>query len=295
MLTKKQFDILVFFSDKKEKVTQREISRVTNISVGTVNKVIHELNDLRCIKDGHITSTGFDMLEPYRVKRAVFMAAGFGSRLVPITLNTPKPLVRINGKRIIDSLLDAVVKVGINEIYIVRGYLSEQFDQLLYKYPMIKFIENPAYNESNNISSAICASSYMKNAYVMDADIWLKNSNLITKYQYASNYLGVPVNITDDWCFNTYNGYIDSIALGGQNCHCWIGISYWDEIDGSKLVGHIKEVYQSPGGKERFWDQVPLEYFKNDYKVFVRDCTFDDVIEIDTFRELKEIDKSYDV
>ena len=69
------------------------------------------------------------------MKRAVFVAAGFGSRMVPITLNTPKPLVRVNGTRIIDTLLDAVVEAGIPEIVIVRGYLGEQFDQLLYKYP----------------------------------------------------------------------------------------------------------------------------------------------------------------
>lgn len=54
----------------------------------------------------------------------------------------------------IDTLLDAVVRVGIEELIIVRGYLYEQFDQLLYKYPNIKFIENFEYNEANNISSA---------------------------------------------------------------------------------------------------------------------------------------------
>ena len=84
-----------------------------------------------------ITDKGLETLEPYRAKRAVFIAAGFGSRMVPITLNTPKPLVRVHGKRIIDSLIDACLEADIREIYIARGYLAEQFDQLLYKYPMI--------------------------------------------------------------------------------------------------------------------------------------------------------------
>lgn len=73
------------------------------------------------ISDGKITDTGFAALEPYRVKRAIFIAAGFGSRLVPITLNTPKPLVRVHGVRIIDSLLDAVSAAGIEEVWLVRG------------------------------------------------------------------------------------------------------------------------------------------------------------------------------
>ena len=130
-----------------------------------------------------MTSAGLEALEPYRVKRAVFIAAGFGSRLVPVTLNTPKPLVRVNGTRMIDTLLDAVVAAGIEEIIVVRGYLSEQFDQLLYKYPQIKFIENPIYNEANNISSLMHVRYLLRQAYVLEADLVLYNPKLITKYQ----------------------------------------------------------------------------------------------------------------
>lgn len=106
-----------------------------------------------------MTEPGREALEPYRVKRAVFLAAGFGSRLIPITFNTPKPLVRIRGERLIDAMIDACLAAGIEEIYIVRGYLAEQFDQLLYKYPTLRFIDNPSYNESKNISSAFSARS----------------------------------------------------------------------------------------------------------------------------------------
>ncbi len=296
MITKKQFDILVYLSDKHESHPQREIAKDTKMSVGTVNKCIAELTNIGYLNDGVITPQGLDALEPYRVKRAVFIAAGFGSRMVPVTLNTPKPLIRVNGKRIITTLLDAVVAAGIPEIYIVRGYLAEQFDQLLYDYPMIKFIENPQYNEANNISSAVCASYLLKNAYVLEADLVLYNPKLITKYQYHSNYLGVPVEKTDDWCFETSeSGVIKKLLVGGVNCHHMFGISYWDEQDGARLVNHIKQVFQAPGGKERYWDQVALEYFKDEYKVHVRECSFEDIIEIDTYNELKALDKTYDV
>lgn len=296
IMTKKQFDVMVYLSDKHTGCSQREIAGATKMSVGTVNRCVTELTECGYLKDGLITPAGLDALEPYRVKRAVFIAAGFGSRMVPVTLNTPKPLIRVNGKRIITTLIDAVLAAGINEIYIVRGYLAEQFDQLLYDYPMIKFIENPMYNEANNISSIACASYLLKNAYVLEADLVLYNPALITKYQYHSNYLGVPVDTTDDWCFDTAdNGVIKKLLVGGTNCHHMFGISYWNEEDGSKLVGHIKSVYQSPGGKERYWDQVALEYYKDEYKVYVRECTFDDIVEIDTFSELKKLDKTYDV
>ena len=295
MITKKQFDILVYLSENGAGETQRTIAQKTGMSVGTVNKIVTELTSDGIISNGKITEKGNSVLDGFRVKRAVCIAAGFGSRVAPITFNTPKPLVRVKGKRIIDSLLDAVIAQGITEIYIVRGYLGEQFDQLLYKYPMIKFIENPVYNEANNISSAYCASYLLKNAYVMEADLLLYNPSLITKYQYSSNYLGVPVDKTNDWCLYTDGGRVTKMAIGGFNCYHMFGISYWTEEDGAKLVEDIKDVYQAPGGKERYWDQVALEYHIDNYNVSVRECSFSDIIEIDTFNELKKIDKTYDM
>ena len=109
----------------------------TGHSLGTVNRVLKDLTEAGYVADGAITNDGVNAMEPYCAKRAIFIAAGFGTRLVPITFNTSKPLVRVHGVRIIDRLIDACLEAGINEIYIVRGYLGELFDQLFYKYPMI--------------------------------------------------------------------------------------------------------------------------------------------------------------
>ena len=132
-LTRKQFDVLEALASAKDRLTQRDIEKITRYSLGTVNRVMKELMEAGLAEDGAITISGLNALEPYRAKRAIFIAAGFGSRLVPITFNTPKPLVRVHGVRIIDRLIDACLGAGIDEIYIVRGYLGELFDQLNYK------------------------------------------------------------------------------------------------------------------------------------------------------------------
>ena len=294
-MTEKEFGVLTALESHTEKLSQRELAKFTGVSVGTVNSTLVLLEENGLVKDGFITQKGIDALAPYRVKRAVFIAAGFGSRLVPITLNTPKPLIRVKGIRIIDSMLDAVVKAGIEEIIIVRGYLSEQFDQLLYKYPNIKFIENPAYNETNNISSAMCARYNLSNAYILEADILLKNPSLIKKYQYCSNYCGVKCDSTDDWCLFSNKGKITGVSVGGVNGHRMVGISYWTENDGRHLSECIEKVYNMPGGKERYWDNVPLSYFINDFDLHIRECSFDDFVEIDTFNELKALDSVYKI
>lgn len=294
-LTRKQFDILEKLAITNEPLTQRELEEKTGYALGTINSIMKEFTKEGFVENGKITSFGYNILEPYRVKRAIFIAAGFGTRLVPVTLNTPKPLVRVHGKRIIDGLIDACLEADINEIYIVRGYLAEQFDQLLYKYPMIKFLENPVYNESNNISSSMCARYLLSNAYVFEADLLIKNPKIITKYHYTSNFLAIKKDRTDDWCFEVKDGVITEEKVGGLNCWQMVGISYWNDTDGHKLSNHIKEAYEMPGGKELYWEQVPLVIFKDKYKVEVRECKEDDIIEIDTFRELKAIDKTYDV
>lgn len=294
-LTRKQFDVLVCVEKNKTAMTQREIAEATGMSVGSVNRALSTLMDAGLIHNGSITELGYSAMEPYRVKRAIFIAAGFGSRLVPITFNTPKPLVRVHGKRIIDTLLDACLEAGINEIYIVRGYLSEQFDQLLYRYPMIKFLENPVYNEANNISSALVARYLLSNAYVFEADLLISNPKIIKKYHYTSDFLAIKKERTDDWCFEVKNGVIVEQKVGGLDCWQMVGVSYWNEEDGHKLSQDIAEIYATPGGKERYWEQVPLVYRKNNYSVEVMECFDEDIVEIDTFRELKAIDKTYDV
>ncbi len=161
---------------------------------------------------------------------------------------------------------------------------------------MLQFIENPAYNEANNISSAMCARYLLRNAYVLEADLLLRNPALIRKYHYTSNFLGIKKTRSDDWCFTVNDkGIITSQTVGGLNCWQEVGISYWNDDDGRKLSEHIRQAYEMPGGKERYWDQVPFTVFPEDYKVEIRECFDDDVKEIDTWRELKAIDKAYNV
>ena len=296
-LTRTSFDVLATLAQARTQLTQRELERETGHSLGMINKVMKELAEAGLAERGAITSAGLTALEPYRAKRAIFIAAGFGTRLVPITFNTPKPLVRVHGVRIIDRLIDACLEAGINEIYIVRGYLAEQFDQLLYKYPMIKFLENPVYNEANNISSALVARYMLSNAYVFEADLLISNPKIIKKYHYTSDFLAIKKQRSDDWCFRVKDGVIVEEKVGGEGDDIWqmVGISYWNEIDGHKLSQDIADVYQSPGGKERYWEQVPLVYRKEHYAVEICECHDEDIVEIDTFKELKAIDKTYDV
>ena len=298
-LTRFQFNVLTYIEEHlNEPLTQRQIADGVTLSLGTTNKIINEFQEDDVIsingdKSISITDLGFKLLEPYKVRKAIIIAAGFGSRMAPVTLDTPKPLVKVNGVRIIDTLLDALYAKDIKNITIVVGYKKEQFKQLLDKYPTLKFIENPIYNESNNISSVYAARDIIDRCYICEADLIVSNPKVITKYQYCSNYLGAYVSETDDWCFFKKKGYIDRVAIGGENCWHMIGISYWNEEDSKKLREDVIKVFNSRGGKEKYWDNVPLTVCRKDFKIEVRDCKKSNVTEIDNYSELVIIDPTY--
>lgn len=93
---------------------------------------------------------------------------------------------------------------------------------------MIKFLENPVYNEANNISSSLVARYMLSNAYVFEADLLILNPKIIKKYHYTSDFLGIKKQRSDDWCFKVKDGIIIEQNVGGEGDDIWqmVGISY---------------------------------------------------------------------
>ena len=233
------------------------------------------------------------MSDPYIAERAIVLAAGRGERMRPLTDEMPKPMVRVDGRRIIDTLLAALVAADIPEIYVVRGYLGEKFDALKEEYPTLHFIDNPHWHEANNISSLLAAGDLVENAFVVEGDLFLQNPSLLSREQQGTNYLAIPVKETTDWCFFPDEaGVIRRMAVGGTDCWKMVGISYWTTEDGRNLAQSIRRLYETPGGAARYWDEAALSADIEDFSVHVRACTAEDVQEIDTLAELETLRKS---
>ena len=244
--------------------------------------------------NGQITDKAIKALEPYKVKNAIIMAAGFGSRMAPLTLTTPKPLVSVNGTRFIDTLIGELIRNDIKEIYIVRGYLKEKFDVLLDKYPFIKFLDNDLYDKENNISSIMKAVDHIGNTYICEADLLITGSDVIRKYQYECNYIGSRVKITDDWCYDVdSNNRIYNYRKGGTNCVQAYGISYWDNESSKTLRRCLKEMYSIEENKKEFWEMCVFDKYKELFDIKFRPVNPKSIKEIDSLKELIEVDTSY--
>jgi CTP:phosphocholine cytidylyltransferase-like protein len=297
-LSRYEFELLSFLAENRPlKINKRFMADMLLLSDSCVMRVYPDLLEHEWIEEkngfAYVTDKGRRVLEPFQVKRAVILAAGFGSRMMPATADRPKPLVKVNGKRIIDTLLDAFTKVGICDITIIRGYHKEKFDELLEKYPFLKFIDNDDYDKTNNISSALLAAdSFKGGSYLCEADLYITNPAVIHKYQYASNILGSYSLESDDWSFTMdEEGHIRNYKKGNRFCWNYYGISYWTPDDCERLNRDWAEVYKKD--KDVFWEQVPLQMKRDDYAVEIRPCQKQDIMEIDNYYELCMLDASY--
>ena len=127
----------------------------------------------------------------YHVKRAVIMAAGIGKRMRPVTLEVPKPLIKVNGTRMIDTVIRGLRANGISEIYIVVGYLKEKFRCLEKEYEGVRLIENPYYDTCNNISSLYVARKYLEDVMILDGDQIIYNQQILCPDFERSGYNAV--------------------------------------------------------------------------------------------------------
>ena len=231
----------------------------------------------------------------YKVERAIIMAAGKGTRMRPVTLHTPKPLVKVNGKRMIDSVIEALHKNGISEIYIVVGYLKDKFEILPKEYENVKLIENPFYDTCNNISSLYVARDYIENAIILDGDQIIYHEKILAPEFDRSGYNAVWTDDeTEEWLMTVEKGIVTSCSrTGGKGGWQLYSVSRWNEADGKRLKHHLELEFNEKYNRQIYWDDVVMFCHADEYELGIRPMNADDVIEIDNLEELIALDGSY--
>lgn len=231
----------------------------------------------------------------HRIERAIILAAGFGQRLNPVTLTTPKPLVCVNGIRMIDTIISALHQNGIFEIYVVAGYRKEQFHEWAKQYPGITILDNPWFESCNNISSLYTAREHLDNALILEGDLVIADPSILfpsfSRSGYSCTWTDVPTN---EWFLTTRDGIVTSCSrTGGAGGWQLYGISRWTASDAATLRAHLEELFIAERRTELFWDDIALFCRPGSYSLGVYPMETGSVIEIDSYAELLQLDPSY--
>ena len=221
---------------------------------------------------------------------AILMAAGLGTRMRPLTEHTPKPLIKVNGTAMIETVIACLNERGVEDIHIVTGYLGEQFRSLQEKYPGIDLIDNPVYDTHNNISSVYAAADILgeSDTFICEADLYIPDRRLLQTGLESSCYFGRMVSgHSDDWVFDTGDdGLITRVGKGGDDCYNMVGISYFRRDDAAILKEDIIKAYETPGNEQLFWDEV-VDADLERLKLRIHPVDDGQIVEIDTCEELQ--------
>ncbi len=228
----------------------------------------------------------------HKVQRAVILAAGKGVRMRPLTLLTPKPLIKAGGRAMIETVIQGLKGQGIHEIYVVTGYLKEQFGYLEKEYKGLKLIENPYYDTCNNISSLYAARDYLENAIILDGDQIIYNDAILSPEFERSGYNCIWTDEhTDEWLMTVNEqGIVTHCSrTGGSGGWQLYSVSRWSMEDGRKLKRHLELEFEEKNNMQIYWDDIALFCHPEEYRLGIRPMKHGDIIEIDTAKELEEL------
>ncbi|MEG1901817.1 MAG: phosphotransferase [Clostridium sp.] len=286
--------------DENSSITQRELALEMDISLGTVNRLVNECAERglieNCSEPGkyHITAQGLEYLEPYRVDCAVITAAGFGSRFVPLTFETPKGLLEVFGERMIERQIRQLHEAGITDITIVVGYLKEKFEYLIDKYN-VKLLYNAEYSTKNTLATIYHARELFrgKNTYLLVSDNWLRE-NMYHKYECGSWYSAVYMEgETSEWCLSANKkGRITSVSIGGRDAWAMYGPAFLSKSCSQSFIPLIEEYYNRPGTEQFYWEHVIKDQIGS-LELYLNCRPEGQVYEFENLEELREFDPKY--
>lgn len=286
-MNKQESDILQELQ-KEPYVNQRILAERSGHSLGIVNRSLRALED-----EGYLDSQ-MQLTQKARIlfrknspRNAIILAAGFGMRMVPINTEAPKGLLEANGEVLIERMIRQLHEVDIHEIYVVVGFMKEQYEYLIDEY-QVELIVNPDYATKNNLHSLKRALSHLSNTYIVPCDIWCEK-NPFHRQELYSWYM--VSDLVDDESWVRVNRKMELVSVpDSAGGNAMIGISYLTEEQTEIVRARIYDFSQDSRYDGSFWEEALFQ--KERMIVLARVVHSFDVIEINTYEQLRELDEN---
>lgn len=267
------------------KMSQRQLSNVCGFSLGKVNQSIQFLQKEGYIdSDWSLTNKSHDLIEAYKPKKAIILAAGLGMRMVPINTEVPKALLKVKNETLIERLILQLHEVGVTDITIVVGFMKEEFEFLIDEYH-VHLVCNMEYARKNNLYSLAKSDSDLVNTYIVPCDIWCE-TNPFHACELYSWYM-IKDERTDNSSVRLNKKYELVKTKSEEDSDTMIGISYISFEDAPSISNRIYSMAQQREYEHSFWEDALYEKDK----MVVAPYVFNGAYEVNTYEQLRDLDE----
>lgn len=267
-------------------ISQRELANASGHSLGIVNRSLKELKNNGFIDENmQPTSKARDEIHQKSPKNAIILAAGFGMRMVPINMETPKGLIEVKGEILIERIIRQLHEANIREIYVVTGFMKEKYEYLIDQF-QVKLLVNSEYASKNNLHSMKKAAMHLSNTYIIPCDIWCR-TNPFSAHEFYSWYMVSDMPDSESNIrINRKKELVLSDADSGSNT--MIGIAYLEGADSLAVKERIEQLCRNRNYDNAFWEEAL--YHDNKMTITAKLVSAQDVIEINTYEQLRDLD-----
>ena len=267
-------------------INQRILSEVSGHSLGVVNRSLRQLIEDGYLSDqAQLTAKAKETIKACAPCNAIILAAGFGMRMVPINLSTPKALLEVNGERLIDRIIEQLKAVGVTDITVVVGFMKDHFEYLIDEYG-VELVVNPDYASANNLHSLALIADRIHNTYIIPCDIWC-DSNPFNRIELYSWYM--VSDLIDEESTVRVNRKMELVTIPEKDAgNAMIGIAYLLEKEAEVVREKLKKYDIDGKHGESFWEET---LYKKDRMILqARVVKSSDVVEINTYEQLRDLD-----
>lgn len=267
-------------------INQRILSETSGHSLGIVNRSLKTL-----IQDGYLN----DAIQPTEKarheysarapKNAIILAAGFGMRMVPINLTTPKALLEVNNEPLIERIIRQLHEIGVKDVTVVVGFMKESFEYLIDEFG-VELVVNSDYAGKNNLSSLALVVDRISNSYIVPSDIWCDQNPFDSHEMYSWYMVSDLLDNESDVRVNRKMELAKADEHSGGNA--MVGIAYILEEDAVTIRERIVMMNASGTHDGDFWE---VALYDGDKMVIpARVVHASDVVEVNTYEQLRELD-----
>ena len=283
-----EWDILQALCCSMEARSQRDLARESGCSLGIVNRSLQSFRDQDLVDgDYRPTEKAFQTADENRAERAVILAAGFGMRMIPINAEMPKGMLTIQGEVLIERLIRQLQEAGIREIWVVTGYMKEQYEYLADAFGVNLLICRD-YTTKNNLYSLLVAKEHLENAYIVPCDLYFYR-NPFRRFEFYSWYLlsreqieGAEYRVNRNREILCLDG--DENTVGNRI----VGLAYIRKEDAGSLRNRLAVTTANRSNGRAFWEIAVTK--KNKMTLPARLIDPADFVEINTYEQLRELD-----